>query len=241
MARVEAQRKKEGAGSEFWRYSRRISKPNFERYLRDHPHITSKLKAWTPHDQTTEGYIEAILPPHIVVLTPSPSLNLGDGLHSIESALFTIRNYFRSTFTFDDRGRPDFHKRKFIFYDSGAGDDPCSRGLFRQVPDPKTLSRITRHFDCMKTFFQAEDPLDLCWLIGSYMLFNSVFRLTELAHLWLFHARDLCLTLNGLHHPLSKFICTLITFSEGEARKHHKLINLSLQVTLAHCYRARAR
>lgn len=230
MARVEAQRKKQGAGSEFWRYSRRVSKPNFERYLRDHPHTASKLRAWLVHDHTMEGYIEAILPPHIVVLTPPRSLNLGDELHSIESTLFTIRNYISLDPSVESM-------MPFSSAKSLTQLVPLVLGGDYSPPRPSRLNSeaspfITRHFNDMKTILQEENPSLLVWLMLSYLVF-ILCRLKEVTRLWLFQARDLCFAIKGLRHPLSEFIRALLTFSDGEAPKHLYLIKASLEVIVA--------
>lgn len=227
MARVNAQRKKQGAESEFWRYGRRVSKANFERYLRDHPHIASRLRSCLPHDRATGGYIEGILPPHIVVLTPSPSLNLGDELHSIESMLFNISNYIKSIISVE---------QSRIIAGMMPAEFDSLLTLFRLSDQPlnsRTSPLITSHFDEMRTLLQEESMFLLLWLMWSYMILIDFFRREEFTRLWLFQARDLCLALKGHRHPLSGILCTLLTFSGRERRKQPDLINLILQVLRA--------
>lgn len=95
IGRVKAWRDARGITSEFWRYGRIVDQVKLYKSVRLHHR---ELNALVAQDQHRVEPIEALLPPHIVVLSPSHLLSAaGDGvaarLESTEKMFMGFRDY----------------------------------------------------------------------------------------------------------------------------------------------------
>ncbi|KAH6885331.1 Clr5 domain-containing protein [Thelonectria olida] len=203
MARVQARREARGADSEFWRHGRPFTAMQLERYLRNHPHVVTQLKKHVPQDLLRKGRIEELLPSHIVVLTPSPSL-IGDAsLHSLEGVVLTVRDYINS-YTAEDWD----HLNRLALFDSEVADEVNGQPKFMdwtQVPPEATKYLLDDHFNWLQNDMSKRKPNFICTLVY-YAAARS--EHPEFAQMWLRHARDSSVAIKGRTHPLS------VAFSE---------------------------
>lgn len=95
MARVKAWRDARGITSEFWRRGKLVEPGKLQKFVRLHRRDFKRMIA---EDEEHDGPIEALLPPHVVVLTPSaPSGAVAAKLDITEKMLMGFRNYIAST------------------------------------------------------------------------------------------------------------------------------------------------
>lgn len=93
MARVKAWRDARGVTSEFWRHGRLVEQARLHRFVHLHRQEFRKMVAEDRHRRADEP-IEALLPPHIVVLSPcNPSAGVAARLDTTEKMFMGFRDY----------------------------------------------------------------------------------------------------------------------------------------------------
>lgn len=91
MARVKAWRDARGKTSEFWRYGKPIEEAKLHKFVRLYG---KEFRAMVIEDQHRVEPIEALLPPHVVVLSPSrPSARVSARLEGAEKMFMGLRDY----------------------------------------------------------------------------------------------------------------------------------------------------
>ncbi|KAI5467893.1 Clr5 domain-containing protein [Mariannaea sp. PMI_226] len=188
MGRVQARRQTRGVGSDFWRHGRRVSAANFERYLRNHPQVAARLKKHVPEDLLMKGHIEALLPPHIVVLTPSPSLTANKDLHSLENLVITFQHY---TTSYLEPYSIEYYVVPSLTFLSDINDLPLTA----------LNDALQKQFDKFQSLFAQPFPHFL--LVITDYLYARTMNWPELAQLWLCHAQETIVAVKGPLHPLA--------------------------------------
>lgn len=218
MARVKSRRQATGVGADFWRYGRPVTATKLERYLRDHPHTAAQLKKYIPEDVLIKGHIEALLPPHIIVLTPSRPLKLDDDIHSLEALMVSLDYYTKTDLL--------IHQNSAVVTDQNnfwdriglmSSDHLRTTVLLLDNEDvlPKhwrvANSTLQLIFDDLRSAIHIEHP-GLFWgIIFTYVESNR--SRPEIATLWLTLARDVCTAVKGSSHPLSRTFSMLLNWS----------------------------
>lgn len=217
MARVKSRREATGVGADFWRYGRPVTAAKLERYLRDHPHTATQLKKHIPEDVLIKGYIEALLPSHIIVLTPSRPLKLDDDIHSLEALMVSLDYYTKTDFWIHRNsaavtGHGDFWSRIGLVSSEGLWsaisllDKEDAPLKYRRVAN-STLQHI---FDELRSAIHNGHP-GLLWGITLRYVESDGCR-PEIATLWLTLARDVCAAVKGSSHPLSRTFSMLLNW-----------------------------
>lgn len=93
MARVKAWRDARGITSEFWRHGKFVDMSRLQRLVRLHQR---KLEELLAEDQSRDEPIEALLPPHIVVLSTSSPLVAVCALEPPEKIFMSFGNFLTS-------------------------------------------------------------------------------------------------------------------------------------------------
>ncbi|KAH7161314.1 Clr5 domain-containing protein [Dactylonectria macrodidyma] len=210
MARVKARREATGRGADFWRYGRPVTPAKLERYLRDHPHIAAQLKKHVPEDVFTKGHIEALLPAHIVVLTPCRALKLDADMHSLEGLMASLDHYMKdglSNYHALDMNHDSEEFWTKIGLEYGVGiwevlgllDQPHHQPQHRRVVNSILQSR----FDELRPAVDIGHPGLIWGVLYTYEIIQYVYNRSEIATLWLSLARDYCIAVKGSGHPLS--------------------------------------
>lgn len=217
MARVKSRRQATGVGADFWRYGRPVTAAKLERYLRDHPHTAAQLKKHVPKDVLIKGHIEALLPSHIIVLTPSRPLKLDDDIHSLEALMVSLDYYTKTELLIHQNlaavtGNDSFWDR------IGLMSSGClwSAVLLLDKEDvpPKhwrvANSTLQSSFDELRSAIYIGHP-GLLWGIVLRYVESDRCR-PEIATLWLTLARDVCAAVKGSSHPLSRTFSMLLNW-----------------------------
>ncbi|KAH6981047.1 Clr5 domain-containing protein [Ilyonectria sp. MPI-CAGE-AT-0026] len=217
MARVKSRRQATGVGADFWRYGRPVTAAKLERYLRDHPHTATQLKKHVPEDALLKGHIEALLPPHIIVLTPSRPLRLDDDIHSLEALMVSLDYYTKAEFSVHGNsaavtGDGGFWSHMGLL-SSGCLSSAVSLLDKEDVP-PKhwrvVNSMLQLVFDELRSAIHIGHP-GLFWGVIYRYAQSDRYR-PEIATLWLTLARDVCAAVKGSSHPLSRTFSMLLNW-----------------------------
>lgn len=229
MARVRARREAKGVGSEFWKHGHRINAVDFERYLRNHPRVVDELKRNIPHDQLMKGHIEALLPPHIVVLTPPEPLRLDQALHSIENMLLMQRNHLNSV-ALSPEWAATVSQRHAGTWLAEAMNIIDENGSSQLLNEHEVGYMIQRGFSSILPFFQADDPLFIIGILSAALEARDTSEYREIGQMLLNHVRDLCLVMKGTGHPFSVIISTLLGFQDDPRKQAHSIKLLTRMV-----------
>ncbi|KAH7126252.1 Clr5 domain-containing protein [Dactylonectria estremocensis] len=166
MARVKARRETTGKGAGFWRYGRPVTPAKLERYFCNHPHTAAQLKKYALEDVFAKGHIEALLPAHIVGLTPSRALKLDKDMHSLEDLMASL-NYYLKNGCFDHHSDLNYSSAGLWTQDGlrlgldGALDileQSQSQTRYRKVAN----SILQSEFDALRSTVDIEHPV-LIW------------------------------------------------------------------------------
>lgn len=96
MVRVKARRDATNTASEFWKHGSIITSEKLERYLRDNPLALKKAQSFITEEPATNGAVESLLPPHIIVLSPQKPMRTENNLYSVELALSALQSLHKS-------------------------------------------------------------------------------------------------------------------------------------------------
>lgn len=99
MARVKARRDVTGMTTEFWRGGKLVGLQKLERYIRLHPAVSQRLQELHHEDTTRLLPIEAILPPHIIALSPASPLLGSEAIELPEKMCLAIQNHMDAGFS----------------------------------------------------------------------------------------------------------------------------------------------
>lgn len=211
MARVQARRDAKGIPAEFWRHGRVVRPDRIERFLSNHPHVVTKLRQYVPADAMMRGRIEALLPPHIVVLAPMTPLQFDDQLHSAESIIVGLKGYLEACPMVQDR--PQLRSFEYL---------ASSMNMLASYKDRRGESRdastrcLSATLKALEADVAAENPRFVPLVVSEFHRMKYACHLPELARTWVDYAVQSCIRARGQHHPWTTLLSGLARLPEDE-------------------------
>lgn len=214
MTRVKAHREVTNTPCEFWRHGRLVSPQKLERFLRDNPNVVDKAKSLASEDQAGNSWIEAILPSHIVALSPMEPLQLNDELHFTESAIAACRSLPREA---QALGNCQYHAH-IGFCQDIVFDGFITAGV-RRIKSTDVQEQyhgwrlINRGFERLGRDLVFCDPWIVVHVMGCVHWLFFISYVPELARALVDYILYLCRDRFGLNHPWNLLITGLYSLS----------------------------